>query len=262
MANLLSYDASQLLAFILVLIRVGGIVSTAPIFGSSNIPAQIKIVVIIIFSLIIQPFTPTLGIQPTQLHEFVLLVFSELMIGVTLGMVGKFLFAAVEFAGTMTGFQMGLSIANVFDPQSMQQVSLVSRLESIIASLVFLAIDGPAMVVQAMVRSYEVLPVGQAGMNDGLMGELVRLSAGVFTIGFQLGAPLIVALLLANVVLGLLSRSVPQIQIFVVGFPLTLLLGFVFLWIGMPFFIQALRMMFQLFDDQMFGVLQALRLPF
>ena len=261
MANLLNYDASQLLAFLLVLIRIGGIVITAPIFGSSNIPAQIKIVIILIFSLVLHPFLPDPEVLPNQTHHFLLLVASELLIGLVLGMIGKLLFAAVEFAGAMTGFQMGLSIANVFDPATMQQVSLVSRLESLVASLVFLSLDGPALVVQAMVRSYQLLPVGQANMSDGLAGELIRLSSGIFSIGFQLGAPLIVALLITNLILGLLSRSVPQIQIFVVGFPLTLMLGFLFLFFGMPFLIQAIRSMFGLFDDQMLDALQLMRLP-
>ena len=88
MANLLSYDASQLLVFLLVLIRVGGVMITAPIFGSSNIPAQIKIVVILVFSLILNPFLPAPTVLPEQIHHFLMLVFSELLIGVTLGLIG------------------------------------------------------------------------------------------------------------------------------------------------------------------------------
>jgi len=261
MANLLSYDASQLLVFLLVLIRVGGVLMTAPIFGSSNIPSQIKIVVILVFSLILNPFLPSTSVLPEQIHHFLMLVFSELLIGVTLGLIGKILFAAVEFAGAMTGFQMGLSIANVFDPASMQQVSLLSKLETLIASLVFLSLDGPALVVQAMVRSYQLIPVGQASMGDDLASMMIQLSSGIFSIGFQLGAPLIIALLITNVILGLLSRSVPQIQIFVVGFPLTLMMGFIFLLLGMPFMIQAIRIMFGLYDDQMLDAIQMLSLP-
>jgi len=246
MANLLSYDASQLLVFLLVLIRVGGVLTTAPIFGSSNIPSQIKIVVILVFSLILNPFLPSPTVLPEQIHHFLMLVFSELLIGVTLGLIGKILFAAVEFAGAMTGFQMRLSIANVFDPASMQQISLLSKLETLIASLVFLSLDGPALVVQTMVRSYQLM---------------IQLSSGIFSIGFQLGAPLIIALLITNLILGLLSRSVPQIQIFVVGFPLTLMMGFIFLLLGMPFMIQAIRIMFGLYDDQMLDAIQMLSLP-
>ena len=101
--------------------------------------------------------------------------------------------------------------------------------------------DGHLIVLQALVRSYSVLPPGGASISRPLVENLIELSASVFVIGLQIGAPLIVALFLANAVVGLLARSVPQIQVFVVGFPLTLMLGFLFLFFGMPFFAQAVH---------------------
>jgi flagellar biosynthetic protein FliR len=176
-------------------------------------------------------------------------------------MVGQILFAAVEFAGTVVGFQMGLSMANVFDPQSQAQISLIGQFERIFATLIFVAMDGHLVVVQAIVRSYDLLPPGGANFSDSLTQEMIRLSAGVFTLGFQLGAPLITALFLANLTMALLARSVPQIQIFIVGFPLTLLLGFMVLMFGVPFFAQALHRMFEMYDDQLLNMLRILALP-
>ena len=176
-------------------------------------------------------------------------------------MVGQILFAAVEFAGTVVGFQMGLSMANVFDPQSQAQISLIGQFERIFATLIFVAMDGHLVVVQAIVRSYDLLPPGGASFSDSLTQEMIRLSAGVFTLGFQLGAPLITALFLANLTMALLARSVPQIQIFIVGFPLTLLLGFMVLMFGVPFFAQALHRMFEMYDDQLLNMLRILALP-
>ena len=98
-------------------------------------------------------------------------------------------------------------------------------------------------------------------MGNDLASMMIQLSSGIFSIGFQLGAPLIIALLITNLILGLLSRSVPQIQIFVVGFPLTLMMGFIFLLLGMPFMVQAIRIMFGLYDDQMLDAIQMLNLP-
>ena len=94
-----------------------------------------------------------------------------------------------------------------------------------------------------------------------MTAEIIRLSSGVFTLGFQLGAPLITALFLANLTMALLSRSVPQIQIFIVGFPLTLLLGFMLLMFGVPFFARALHRMFEMYDDQLLNILHTLALP-
>ena len=261
MADLLNYDAAQLLVFILVLVRVSGIIATAPVLGSNSIPMQVRVVLALVLALILQPFTPALIVHPDQPSEYLLLIAGELLIGLVLGMVGQILFAAVEFAGTVVGFQMGLSMANVFDPQSQAQISLIGQFERMFATLIFVAMDGHLVVVQAIVRSYDLLPPGGANFSDSLTQEMIRLSAGVFTLGFQLGAPLITALFLANLTMALLARSVPQIQIFIVGFPLTLLLGFMVLMFGVPFFAQALHRMFEMYDDQLLNMLRILALP-
>jgi len=258
MANLLSYDASQLLAFILVLVRVSGIISTAPVFGSSNIPPQIKVVLSLMLALILYPFIPLITVYPDRPDHYIMLIASEMLIGMVLGIIARFLFGAVEFAGTVIGFQMGLGMANVFDPQSQEQISLVGRFENTTATLIFLAMDGHLIVLQALVRSYSVLPPGGASISRPLVENLTELSASVFVIGLQIGAPLIVALFLANAVVGLLARSVPQIQVFVVGFPLTLMLGFLFLFFGMPFFAQAVHQMFEKLDTQFFEAIKLL----
>ncbi|MBT3716891.1 MAG: flagellar biosynthetic protein FliR [Deltaproteobacteria bacterium] len=258
MANLLSYDASQLLAFILVLVRVSGIIATAPVFGSSNIPPQIKVVLSLMLALILYPFIPLITVYPDRPDHYIMLIASEMLIGLVLGIIARFLFAAVEFAGTVIGFQMGLGMAMVFDPQSQEQISIVGKFENITATLIFLAMDGHLIVLQALVRSYSVLPPGGASISRPLVENLTELSASVFVIGLQIGAPLIVALFLANAIVGLLARSVPQIQVFVVGFPLTLMLGFLFLFFGMPFFAQAVHQMFEKLDTQYFEAINLL----
>ena len=258
MANLLNYDASQLLAFILVLVRVSGIILTAPVFGSSSTPPQIKVVLSFMLALILYPFIPQITVFPDRPDHYILLIASEMLIGAVLGIIGRFLFGAVEFAGTIIGFQMGLAMANVLDPQSQEQISLVGRFKSVTATLIFLVMDGHLIFIQAMVRSYSILTPGSADINQPLIDKLTELSASVFVIGLQIGAPLIVALFLANAVIGLLARSVPQIQVFIVGFPLTIMLGLLFLLFGMPFFAQAVHQMFEKLDNQIFDALKLL----
>ena len=259
MANLLNFDAGQMLAFILALVRVIGIIATAPVFGSSVTPPQIKIVLSLALALILYPFIPSLKSFPTLPNDYIFLISSELFIGLILGLIGRFLFAAVEFAGTVIGFQMGLSMANVLDPQSQEQISLVGRFETVAATLIFLAMDGHLILIQALVKSYSLIPIGMARISKPLVDKLTELSSSVFVIGLQIGAPLIVALFLANAIIGLLSRSVPQIQVFVVGFPLTLLLGFLFLFLGMPFYSQAVHQMFEMLDIQLLDSLKLLK---
>ena len=258
MANLFSYDANQLLVFVLVLVRISGIVTTAPVLGSSTIPVQVKIVLILVLALIIQPFIEFPRVFPDQTSEHLILIASELLIGLVMGLVARFMFAAIEFAGTVVGFQMGLSMANMFDPMSEQQISMIARFETAMATLIFLVMDLHLVIVQAIVRSYSLLPPGGVSVNSNLTQGILSLSASVFTIGLQIGAPLIVALFLANMIIGLLARTVPQIQVFVVGFPLTLLLGFIFIMFGVPFFVRAVRRMFEMLDNQLLDMIKLL----
>jgi flagellar biosynthetic protein FliR len=209
-------------------------------------------------ALILYPFIPLITVYPDRPDHYIMLIASEMLIGLVLGIIARFLFAAVEFAGTVIGFQMGLGMAMVFDPQSQEQISIVGKFENITATLIFLAMDGHLIVLQALVRSYSVLPPGGASISRPLVENLTELSASVFVIGLQIGAPLIVALFLANAIVGLLARSVPQIQVFVVGFPLTLMLGFLFLFFGMPFFAQAVHQMFEKLDTQYFEAINLL----
>ena len=258
MANLFSYDANQLLVFVLVLVRISGIVTTAPVLGSNTIPVQVKIVLILALGLIIQPFIEFPRVFPDQTSEHLILIASELLIGLVMGLVARFMFAAIEFAGTVVGFQMGLSMANMFDPMSEQQISMIARFETAMATLIFLVMDLHLVIVQAIVRSYYLLPPGGASVNSNLTQGILSLSSSVFTIGLQIGAPLIVALFLANMIIGLLARTVPQIQVFVVGFPLTLLLGFIFIMFGVPFFVRAVRRMFEMLDNQLLDMIKLL----
>lgn len=259
MANLLSFDASQLLGFILVLIRISGIVATAPIFSDSNIPGQIKVVVTLVFSLALYPVLPTFPIPLDNVSHYLLLVAGELLIGFILGMVGQILFAAVRVAGELIGVQMGLSMANVVDPQSQTQLSIISQFQYILAAMIFLAMDAHHVTIRAMVHSYDYLLPGTVQFGNDLVREIISLSAGMFVLGLQLGAPLIIALFVANAIMGFMARAVPSMNIFAVGFPFSILFGFILLILSMPFFIHAVRLLFELFDQQILGILQLLK---
>lgn len=255
MANLLNYDGTQLLGFVLILIRVGSIVSTAPIFGDSNVPGQIKVAIALVLSVSLYPVVPAFALPSTNVSIYLLLVAGEMLIGLILGMVGQVLFASVRIAGELTGMQMGLSMANVVDPQSQTQVSQIAQFQYTLAALLFLGMDAHHVVIQAMVHSYELLPPGQVQFGAPLIEEIISLTAGMFTLGLQLGAPLVISLFVANLIMGFIARSVPQMNIFAVGFPFTIMLGFVLLLLGMPFFVQAVRILLEKFDDQVVKIL-------
>lgn len=258
MTSLLNYDASQLMAFIVVLIRTSGIVGTAPIFGHASVPIQLKVVLAFALALILHPFVPSISVFPSQIHHYLILVATELIIGMVLGFVGQFLFAAVELAGSMIGMQMGLSMANVLDPATQRQVPLLGQYEVIFATIIFIAMDAHHAVIQALVKSYEWIPPGGAHLQEPLYDKILDLSANIFSIGFQLGSPIIIALFFANFILGLVNRAVPQFQVFVVGFPLMLLMGLTLLMVGTPFLFEAIYFLFSQFEGQLHELLKLL----
>lgn len=256
MANLFNFDLGQFLGFFLVLTRVGGIFATAPVIGSTYVPAQIKVVASLSFALIIYPFVDLPNFRPGQVNDYLVLVATELLIGLVLGLAGRFLFGAIYFAGELVGMQMGLSMAMMVDPSSGQQVSVISQLKNAIAVLVFLAMDAHHVVVHAMVRSYDFLGPGAASISRELVIQVVMFSAGIFVLGFQIAAPLFVALFMANVIMGLMARAVPQMNVFVVGFPFSIYLGLFILMVTMPFMVVAMRTLFEMYDDHVFKLLQ------
>ncbi len=259
MANLLNYDSSQLLGFVLVLIRVWGVLAASPVLGDAAVPQRIKVTTAFVLALVFHPILPDYAVSYRSIGAYLVLVAQELLIGLALGMIGQVLFAAVRVAGEIAGFQMGLSMAGVFDPQTQQQNSIISEMQYVFAILAFLLADGHHVFIQAIVESYRLLPLGAANLSAPVTQAMINLTAGIFTLGFQLGAPLIISLLIINIILGFIARAVPQMNVFVVGSPLTILLGFALMAASLPFFIIALGTLFEMLDDQVITILNLLK---
>ncbi|PCI23296.1 MAG: flagellar biosynthetic protein FliR [SAR324 cluster bacterium] len=245
MANILTFDPNLYFTFFLVLLRVSGIFLTAPIISADTIPPSVRIYLALICALIIFHVVPqNLALDRLNTADYLLLVIRELMIGLLLGVVPKIMFASIDFAGTVIGFQMGFSIANVVDPQTEVQVSIIAAFEGVLATLLFVVLDGHHIFFEVLALSYQKVALGGFVFSPNKIDFLSRLMADLFIIGLQLGAPLIVALLFANVILGFMARSIPQMNIFVVGFPFTIGLGLILLWFGMPYTVRAMVQLF------------------
>lgn len=240
MPNLLSFDPVQILGFLVILSRISGVVISAPILGDQNIPPQIKVAFAFVLSLVFYPVltAPQVPVNPGVL-DIVLITGKEVAVGLLIGFTARMLFAGVTLAGEVTGFQMGLGVANIFDPSSEQQVSLVGQIQVIFALFLFVVMDGHHLFIRSLVISYRFIKPGEFTLTEPLYQHMVRQGAAIFIIGLQIGAPLIVALIAANFSIGLMARSVPQMNVVVVGFPFTIILGLLLLALGFPFFIEA-----------------------
>jgi flagellar biosynthetic protein FliR len=201
---------------------------------------QLKAGFAFILSLVFFPVVaaPRIGTDPNAVL-IVLLVVRELAVGLLIGFTARLLFTGVSLAGEVIGFQMGIGIANVFDPSSDTQVPLIGQIKLVFAMLLFVILDGHHLLIQALLMSYRLVRPGELSANQTLFTHVSGLAGKVFVVGLQVGAPLIVAMMAANFSIGLIARSVPQVNVFVVGFPFTIALGLLLLALGFPFFVEA-----------------------
>jgi len=226
--------AQYLPNFLFIMLRAGIFLSMIPFFSSKNLPAQFKIGFLIALALILAPVVE-FKIGEASLP---LLVMREVVFSMVLGLSVRFVFMAFEMAGQIMSNAMGLSIATVFNPE-MGQSTEISRLQGIIAMLLFLAMDAHHDLIYIFVKSYELVPAGQINLQ-ALMPEGIALIGKVFVIAIKLAAPVTVGMVIVNFLLGFLYKAAPQMNIFFVSFPIYLVLGFLIMLLSIPIFIHVL----------------------
>jgi len=211
----------QVAVFVLVLTRVSGLVMTAPVFGSRNVPLRVRALLAIALALLITPLQGGgLSVAPGNLLELLLLVGREALLGLALGLSVLILFTSLQLTGQLMGQISGMSLADVFDPSYETDVSIFSQLLDLVAVAVFLAIGGHRQVLAALLDTFQNLPVGSCNLPSSVVPALVELLGESFEIGLRAAAPVMLALLLSVLILGLISRTLPQLNVIAVGFSL------------------------------------------
>lgn len=251
-----------ILVLLLIFMRTLGMVGTAPLFGNSQVPTVWKIGISFYLTWIVDTAMPQkqlLGrIAGVTLPHFVGLAVTESLVGVAIGLMASVVFAVVQFAGELLDVQIGYSIASVVTPGIMGPVSLLANFHYILFVLWFLAVNGHYGIILALLESYRVLPFGASVFGGSLASVFLQSSASMFVLGVQLAAPVMLALFLTNVSLAVASRAVPQMNVFVVGLPATLLVGLTVLAIVMPDIVWMFQGLLTTMDTELNNVLQAL----
>jgi flagellar biosynthetic protein FliR len=212
------------LVFTLVLARVSGLVLTAPVYGTSETPPRVRALLAFALALLVMPSQWNAGgHMPATLVDLLIVLVGELMIGLTLGLGVLILFSGMQLAGQVISQVSGMSLADVFDPTLDESVPLFSELLRMFTLAIFLGIGGHRMVMAGLLDTFAALPPGQAGMSDSLAGCLSALVSESFALGVRASAPVATALLLAALVLGLIGRTLPQLNIMALGFGLNVL---------------------------------------
>jgi len=238
----LPLDASSLTGLWLVIARVGAMWMTMPVFGDQEIPMQIKAVGVFAVSIALWSLVPA-GAVPVfdTLPAFAAALAGEILIGVLVGTMVRLIHGAVQFSGHFIGFQMGLGIVTVVDPTTGGRMSQVGKFQGVFALVIFLAMDMHHFMLRGLAWSLTETPSLSLMHGGGSCRSLIDAGAGMFVLAVQVGAPVMVALFLTNVALGIVARTVPQMNIFIVGFPLTIGIGLIIMGVAFPAFVNIVQ---------------------
>lgn len=227
--------AAWLAGFLWPLFRIGALIASAPIIGNPSFPQRAKIGLAVAITLVLAPtLSPMPGVDPGSAAGLLVLA-QQVVIGLAMGLAMRVVFVAVEMAGNMIGLQMGLGFATFFDPVNSSQVPVVSRFLGLLFSLVFLALNGHLLMIEALAESFRIFPVSAQVTSAAGWKILAEWGGEIFRSGLLLALPMIAALLIANLSIGIMTRAAPQLNIFAVGFPITLAAGFMVLFVTLPY---------------------------
>ena len=240
---MISFTSAQLDTWLATLLfplaRILAMIASSPILGNKQVPIRVKIGLSALLALIV---APTIGEMPPVAvgsPQGLLIIIQQIVIGVAMGFSMRLIFTAVEMAGHLAGLQMGLGFASFYDPINATQSAVIAQWLGMIAALAFLAMNGHLYMLSALAESFRTLPIGSMMPASGFR-DVAVWGGSIFAYGLQISLPLLAALLTANVALGILTRAAPQLNLFAIGFPITLAIGFFVLVLSMPYFIPLL----------------------
>ncbi|MCM2130406.1 flagellar biosynthetic protein FliR [Larsenimonas rhizosphaerae] len=235
MIELTSAQMNQwIIEFLWPFVRVLAFVAAAPIFRHSSMPRMIQIGVAAMLSFTMVPGLPPMPAIPVISWAGGWLIIQQVLIGVALGFVVRLVFAAIQMSANIIGFQMGLSFASVFTPDSGGTTMVLARFFDLIAMMLFLALNGHLYMLEVLRDTFILLPIGATSLNANAWQTVALWGSMIFSAGLLLALPLVTSLLIVNMAMGILNRAAPQLTIFSIGFPMTLLFGVVLLTFLLP----------------------------
>ncbi len=242
----MSVDLLSFYKFFLLLIRASFIVFFAPVIGSRLIPSVAKIALSVFLAFLAFSSVGAVHI-PQSYMEMFLTVFKEMLIGLSVGFASRLVFDGIQFGGQYVGYMMGFAVVNVIDPQSEAHLPIISQFENIIAILIFLAIGGHLWFFSAFSDSLAILPLGFQLGSLSWIPFIIKLFGNIFVIAIKVNAPVFLVLFLIQLVMAVIARVVPQMNIFMVGFPIQIAVGFFLLFVSV-------KAMGYLFSDLFFSM--------
>ena len=251
----MGYWLDQFHIFLLNLLRVSALLIVAPIFGHRLFLARAKVGLAVMVSMVVFPLVDGFDV-PEGFFPYAVMMAGEVILGLVLGYVVLLLFIGIQFAGQLAGLQMGFGIVNVIDPQSHDQISIIGQFLNILAILMVLTLDGHHIILNGLLGSFEAVPLGGVVLQASIAHKLIALSSEVFVIAIKISAPILVALFLISTAMGVLARTVPQMNVFIVGFPVQLAVGLSVLVATLPLFQIIVERAIHLIERDVFALIE------
>jgi len=226
--------SAWLAAFIWPFVRIGAMMMAAPVLSSRQTPVMFRISFVLVLTWVLVPVLPMPPVVDAFSHQALVILLQQILIGVIMGFILQMVFAALIFGGQVIAYSMGLGFASMMDPQNGVQVPVVSQFYLILATLLFLVLNGHLVLIDILAQSFHTFPVALNGISQNGLEAVIGWASRMFAAGLLMALPIMAALLLVNLGMGMIGRAAPQLNIFAVGFPMTILVGFVLIWITLP----------------------------
>jgi flagellar biosynthetic protein FliR len=247
------FPEGQIIAFALVMLRILAFVVSWPVFGVSTVPVPVKVLLSVVLAMIVFPTVSFQNIDLIKIDDqLIFLAVRELFLGLAMGFLMRMFFFAVTIAGDVISISTGLSAAQIFNPAMGTQSNVIEQFEMMIATLFFLAINGHHIFIQGMVDSFHIAPVASIAVKSASFSGITLIVQDVFLAGLRISAPILVAIFLTNIAMGIIGRAVPQINVLVTSMPVTLLLGLAVLIVTTPLFFGEMSGLLNLMAERFF----------
>ena len=232
---MINYEVAlgQLELFVLILIRLASFVYAAPFFNTANVPNRFKIGFSLALSVIVYSLHPDMAVQYDNIIDYCIIVVQELIVGILLGAVSTFAVQIIQFSGKIIDMDIGLSMAQIYDPTTRMQVGIMGNFYYYMLMLLLMLSGMHRFLIEAIVETYNVIPIGGVKFGAGLYTTVIQFMSDYFVIGFRIALPVFATMLLLNCILAILARIAPQMNMFVVGMQLKIFVGLVVLYFVM-----------------------------
>ena len=242
---------TEIVTFLLVFFRTGAIMLIAPVFGSRNIPMKVRVLIPLLISVVLTISLYKIiekGNIPLLLSHgtvgIAVAIFGEIILGFAIGFTARLTFVALQVSGRLVGQEIGFGMVRILDPSTRDNVEIVGQYNIVIATLIFLLIHGHHYVLMGLAKSFSTIPPADQWLSGPFVGQMNVVFANVFSTGFRIALPVMGTLFLAKIAMGILARTMPQMNVFIVGFPLQVAVGLITMAVSLPFFVKVLYGMF------------------